>query len=163
MGVMTMRPIRYNTVVRYTDLYEVRKEKSYNIFAIDDEDAEKITLELFLIDEGLSSDMDVTVQSILAEPEVDAKITKVLVSVLRELNKIIIGVTYPEFLRIYENFSGKYLVLGQEPSYYIQFMGFTLQVKLVDHKAVLSRDEIVYTDDEGREYIIKGGNTYVAF
>lgn len=163
MGVITMRPIRYNTVVRYTDLYEVRKEKSYNIFAIDDEDAEKITLELFLIDEGLSSDMDVTVQAMLAEPEVDAKITKVLVSVLRELNKIIIGVTYPEFLRIYENFSGKYLVLSQEPSYYIQFMGFTLQVKLVDHKAVLSRDEIVYTDDEGREYIIKGGNTYVAF
>lgn len=161
--MFNLRPIRYNAIVEYQDLYGIRKEVSYSIFALDDEDARNITLELFLIDEGVADDMTVTVEGIRASSEVDMKITKLLASVLWELNKLLNNANYSEFLRIYENFSGKYLVLGETPSYYITFMGFTLKLELKDKVACVSREEIVYTDDEGREYLIRGGDVYVSF
>lgn len=158
-----MQPIRYNTLVEYQDLYGIRKVKSYNIFALNDEDAKNITLELFLIDEGVADDMTVSVQGIKASDEVDMKITKLLVSVLRELDKIVNNATYTEFLRVYENFSGRYLVLGDNPSYYIDFMGFTIKVVLAGKVACISREEIVYTDDDKKIYVIRGGDVYVGY
>ena len=158
-----MQPIRYNTIVEYQDLYGVKKVKSYSIFALNDEDANKITLELFLIDEGVADDMTVNTEGIKVSMEVDAKITKLLVSVLRELNKIVNNANYSEFLRIYENFSGKFLELGESPSFYISFMGFTIRIELKDRVATISREEILYTDDEGRIFVIRGGDVYVGY
>lgn len=161
--MLNLQPIRYDTLVEYQDLYGIRKVKSYNIFALNDEDAKNITLELFLIDEGVADDMTVSVQGIKASDEVDMKITKLLVSVLRELDKIINNATYTEFLRVYENFSGRYLVLGDNPSYYIDFMGFTIKVVLAGKVACISREEIVYTDDDKKVYVIRGGDVYVGY
>lgn len=161
--MLSLQPIRYDTLVEYQDLYGIRKVKSYNIFALNDEDAKNITLELFLIDEGVADDMTVSVQGIKASDEVDMKITKLLVSVLRELDKIINNATYTEFLRVYENFSGRYLVLGDNPSYYIDFMGFTIKVVLAGKVACISREEIVYTDDDKKVYVIRGGDVYVGY
>lgn len=161
--MLSLQPIRYDTLVEYQDLYGIRKVKSYNIFALNDEDAKNITLELFLIDEGVADDMTVSVQGIKASDEVDMKITKLLVSVLRELDKIINNATYTEFLRVYENFSGRYLVLGDNPSYYIDFMGFTIKVVLAGKVACISREEIVYTDDDKKIYVIRGGDVYVGY
>lgn len=161
--MLSLQPIRYDTLVEYQDLYGIRKVKSYNIFALNDEDAKNITLELFLIDEGVADDMTVSVQGIKASDEVDMKITKLLVSVLRELDKIINNATYTEFLRVYENFSGRYLVLGDNPSYYIDFMGFTIKVVLAGKVSCISREEIVYTDDDKKIYVIRGGDVYVGY
>lgn len=161
--MLSLQPIRYDTLVEYQDLYGIRKVKSYNIFALNEEDAKNITLELFLIDEGVADDMTVSVQGIKASDEVDMKITKLLVSVLRELDKIINNATYTEFLRVYENFSGRYLVLGDNPSYYIDFMGFTIRVVLAGKVACISREEIVYTDDDKKIYVIRGGDVYVGY
>ena len=161
--MLSLQPIRYDTIVEYQDLYGIRKIKSYNIFALNDEDAKNITLELFLIDEGVADDMTVSVQGVKANDEVDMKITKLLVSVLRELDKIINNATYTEFLRVYENFSGRYLVLGDNPSYYIDFMGFTIKVVLAGKVACVSREEIVYTDDDRKIYVIRGGDVYVGY
>lgn len=161
--MLSLQPIRYDTLVEYQDLYGIRKVKSYNIFALNDEDAKNITLELFLIDEGVADDMTVSVQGIKASDEVDMKITKLLVSVLRELDKIVNNATYTEFLRVYENFSGRYLILGDNPSYYIDFMGFTIKVVLAGKVACISREEIIYTDDDKKIYVIRGGDVYVGY
>lgn len=159
-----MRAIRYEATISYTDeLFGTHESSRYRFFARNEEDARAIATELFLITEGVSCDMGISVSPVMATRDEERTVDNVLVSVLREMKKVVENITYPEFIDLFIKFDGKHLVLGAEPSFIISFMGFELKLYMKDHKADISRREIVYTDCDGRVYVIRNSIVYIAY
>ena len=93
-----MLSIRYRTSVSYKDVFGEENRKVYELFARNDEDARSITSEIFLLDEGVSEDMEINVTPVKPPAEVEFRIDRSLVDVLRELNKLISGANYKEYV-----------------------------------------------------------------
>lgn len=152
--------VKYKVVVSYLSFLGEEKEKEYIFFARDDTDARNIASELFLLDEGVSSEMQIFVTPIIPDVVDEHRIDMELVSVLREIEKLFQNITYPEFMEMFIKFSGRDLELGQNPSYTIDFLGFTMRLSMVNKKCVVDRSEITYRDNNNHLYIIRGGIVY---
>lgn len=155
-----MIPIKYDATVHYKSTSNHALQKSYTFFAKDDNNAKEIALELFLIDEGVSNDMDVSVSPIGVSLDEESRIDKTLIKVLREVDKVVSGANYVQFLEVFQTFQGKNIKLGKNASYTIEIMGFKIRVAMDGMQAVVCRDEIAYTDETGNFYVIRRGNVY---
>lgn len=156
-----MIPILYKSYISYTDIYEEIQTKEYEFYARDDLDAGKIASELFLIDEGISNNMNISIEAVTVNIEDKSKIMDMLNSALNGLSNELCGLTYPEFIRMFVNFGGKGIVLGKDASYYIKLMGFIFKVYLKDYISCISTEEVLYEVGDGRMYSIRGKNIYI--
>ena len=155
-----MNDIRYTVEVFYTDfLTGVKASKAYNFMAQNEECAKKIALELHLLSEGLSDDMEVIAKPVVVTGDTEKKIDKLLVQTLKEVGKAFGGKTYGEFLELYQKLDGRHLQLGDRTSFVFDIMGFTLGVSQFGEQVEVSKSEIVYAT-EGRRFIIRNGVVY---
>lgn len=152
--------VKYKVVISYVSFLGEESEKEYYFFARNDEDARNIASELFLLDEGVSSEMKVDVTPIMPDALEERRIDRELVTVLREIERLFQNITYPEFMEMFIKFAGRDLDLGATPSYTIDFLGFTMRLSMVDKRCVVDRKEIVYRDDNNHVYVIRGGIVY---
>lgn len=157
-----MLSIRYRTSVSYKDVFGDENRKVYELFARNDEDARSITSEIFLLDEGVSEDMEINVTPLKPPAEVESRIDRSLVDVLRELNKLVSGANYKDFMSMYLKLGGKNLKLGSNASFMLEFLGFTFALQMKNGTPEINRTEIRYTDANNHKYVIRYGEVFYA-
>lgn len=155
-----MLSIRYHTSVTYKDVFGTENRKVYDLFARNDEDAKSITTEIFLLDEGVSEDMEINVEAVKPPTEVESRIDRSLVDVMRELIKLMRDATYKDFLDLFLKLGGKNLKLGDNPSFMLDFLGFTFIAEIRNGVAGINRSEIRYTDANNHKYVIRHGEVF---
>lgn len=154
--------IRYDSSVTYTDVFGDKNCKVYSIFARNDEDARSIVKEILFYAEGVSDINEIVVTPAKPAFGVENRITLSLINVLREVNKLLSGSTYKDFLELFIKFGGKNLKLGGKPSYLIDLLGFTLLIEMNNGTASINNSEIRYVDENGYKYVIRKGEVYYA-
>lgn len=157
--VRFMLPVKYTATITYKSTDNHSLNKNYIFFARDDSNAKEIAIELFLIDEGISNDMEVEVTPIEVTEHEELLVDRSTVKVLREVDKVVSGVNYVEFLNIFRKFEGKNLKLGSDASFNIEFMGFTFHIVMRNRQAMVCRDEFTYMH-ENRLYVVRLGKVY---
>lgn len=157
-----MLSIKYNVEVSYKDYLGEELKKTMTFFALNDEEAISIARELFLLSDGVHSDIKIVPKAEVPSDVVERDIDRQLVCVLHEIEKLYSEITYVDFMNMFLKFGGSDLNLkSNTPSYVIDFMNFKMRLILRGNKCIIDRDEIVYTDTESsRIFVIRGGIIY---
>lgn len=161
-----MHQIRYSGTVKYIDFDNQVYTVPYELFAEDKADAEKIVRELFFMSYGTYSDMKVSVSPKDYPPEERLYVIRKASEIFGTVQKQFMDKTYKDFLKLFENFDGRSLVLNTNyASFWFRFMSIECKGVWKDGEAGLSKEEIILYRSDGRKYVIRNNlqDVYIAY
>lgn len=151
-----MRQIRYKVSINYTDFDNQSYTSSYEIFANDKDDARNIAGELFFMDYGAYNDMKFNVEPAIIEGVEKSKVEETVQEVIGVVKAQFTDKSYKEFLKTFENFDGRNLVLKPNyASFWFRFMDVVCKAIWDNGISYISEDEIVLYCEDNKVYVVR--------
>lgn len=161
-----MYQIRYGVDIRYTDFDNQVYTVSYRIFANDEDDAVRISKELFYMSYGTYNDMEINVSPLELSDAEKIKLNKVLIDEYGAVKPKFKNISYRDFLKSYEDFDGYDMILETNyASFWFHFMNIECQAIWKQGISYISENEMFIHLDDNRNYIVRNNlcDFYIAY